>query len=159
MKPKIDSIDNSMPLIHDMADPIFDSVVNELIHEPTHNVIHLCYPGTCSICWEETEIPKPHVFIDIKDACKCEPDAWFQPPRKICDKFEAEPLGMCMHCEHDEACHDAVLPVPIADALAYMGWLQDRLIFVYNENPNADFVLALKRHTETIRAYLDQVKK
>ena len=54
-----------------------------------------------------------HVFTPPRrpDGCQCDPRDWADPTNipPVCDKFEpwGQDRTICLHCEHDEACHAA----------------------------------------------------
>ena len=55
---------------------------------------------------------------------------------------------------------DRIIPMKYADALAkapksdsaFLWWLVDRLVYVYKESPNVDFVLRLKSIAEKLES-------
>jgi len=92
-------------------------------------------------------------------ACKCDPESWCVEVPAICEKFEADPVGMCLTCEHEEACH--LLPIPI-NAIDTGVLAINILITMYLENSinsNQKVLDMLKKHSKEIRDYLYQVKK
>lgn len=60
----------------------------------------------CGLTEEEHHEFRPYV---IPVACKCNPIEWRDPDRipAICRNWTPMDAGsdMCLHCEHEEACH------------------------------------------------------
>ena len=45
----------------------------------------------------------------VKAGCKCNLADWGKHRdniNPICDNFEEDMWGLCLHCEHEEACHE-----------------------------------------------------
>lgn len=47
-------------------------------------------------------------------------------------------------------------PVPDPNDPDFLDWLADRLVYVYGESPNVDFVLALRRKAMRDRSAIDR---